>query len=163
MQTLTWDVDAAARNSDAYSLTSAMQARQKPTRYPHSNSLLFEISSQEQLSPEQMSDHPPKIWKLVLTSTVGSHIGHIIFPAHRHGHGTEIQKHLLKNLEFRKNLENLHPCMPNHYTQRKCSIISVQLQVSFNSPIQSKTQPTVPSPPQHRTLKFGTSLKNFNL
>ena len=26
--------------------------------YPHSNSLLLEISSQEQLSPEQMSDHP---------------------------------------------------------------------------------------------------------
>ena len=32
MQTLTWDVDAAAvaGNSDAYSLASATQARQKP-------------------------------------------------------------------------------------------------------------------------------------
>ena len=29
----------------------------KPNHYPHSNSLLLEISSQEQLSPEQMSDH----------------------------------------------------------------------------------------------------------
>ena len=31
---------------------------QKPNHYPHSNSLLSEISSPEQLSPEQMSDHP---------------------------------------------------------------------------------------------------------
>ena len=30
---------------------------QNPNRYPHSNSLLPEISWQEQLSPEQMSDH----------------------------------------------------------------------------------------------------------
>ena len=31
---------------------------QKPNHYPHSNSLLSEISSPEQLLPEQMSDHP---------------------------------------------------------------------------------------------------------
>ena len=31
---------------------------QKPNHYPHTNSLLSEISSPEQLSPEQMSDHP---------------------------------------------------------------------------------------------------------
>ena len=31
---------------------------QNPIMYPHANSLLLEISSQEQLSPEQMSDHP---------------------------------------------------------------------------------------------------------
>ena len=30
---------------------------QKPNHYPHSNSLLSEISSPEQMSPEQMSDH----------------------------------------------------------------------------------------------------------
>ena len=30
---------------------------QKPNHYPHSNSLLLEISSQEQLPPEQMLDH----------------------------------------------------------------------------------------------------------
>ena len=30
---------------------------QKPNRCPHSNSLLPELSWQEQLSPEQMSDH----------------------------------------------------------------------------------------------------------
>ena len=30
---------------------------QKPNYHPHSISLLLEISSQEQLSPEQMSDH----------------------------------------------------------------------------------------------------------
>ena len=30
---------------------------QKPNYYLHSNSLLSEISSPEQLSPEQMSDH----------------------------------------------------------------------------------------------------------
>ena len=30
---------------------------QKPNHYPHSHSLSLEISSQEQLSPEQMSDH----------------------------------------------------------------------------------------------------------
>ena len=32
---------------------------QKPNHYPHSNSLLLEISSQEQLLPEQMLDHRP--------------------------------------------------------------------------------------------------------
>ena len=31
---------------------------QKSNHYPHSNSLLSEISSPEQMSPEQMSDHP---------------------------------------------------------------------------------------------------------
>ena len=32
--------------------------KQKPNHYPHSKSMLLEISSQEQLSPEEMSDHP---------------------------------------------------------------------------------------------------------
>ena len=31
--------------------------KQTPNHHPHSNSLLLEISLQEQLSPEQMSDH----------------------------------------------------------------------------------------------------------
>ena len=30
---------------------------QIPNHYPHSYSMLLEISSQEQLTPEQMSDH----------------------------------------------------------------------------------------------------------
>ena len=27
------------------------------------------------------------------TSTASKHVGHLILPAHKHGHGTEIQKH----------------------------------------------------------------------
>ena len=43
---------------------------QKPNHYPHSNSLLSEVSSQEQLSPEQMSDHQSPIWTLIPHSQI---------------------------------------------------------------------------------------------
>ena len=36
----------------------------KPNHYPHSYSMLLEISSQEQLSLEQMSDHAFIVWQL---------------------------------------------------------------------------------------------------
>ena len=50
--------------------------KHKPNHYPHSTSLSLEISSQEQLSPEQLSDHPwETCWSwLTLLYT------HIIFP-----------------------------------------------------------------------------------
>lgn len=40
---------------------------------------------------------------------------------------------------------------------------SVKVQSSSSVPMKSRIQPTVPSPPQARTLKFGTSLKKFSL
>ena len=51
---------------------------QKPNHYTHSNSLLSEISSQEQLSPEQMSDHPDTVWP-----RLSSHqfYAHLYYPA----------------------------------------------------------------------------------
>lgn len=40
---------------------------------------------------------------------------------------------------------------------------SVKVQSCPSVPMKSRIQPTVPSPPQARTLKFGTSLKKFSL
>lgn len=41
--------------------------------------------------------------------------------------------------------------------------ICVKVQSFIFLPMKSRIQPTVPSPPQARTLKFGTSLKKFSL
>ena len=43
---------------------------QKPNHYPHSNSLLSEISLQEQLSPEQMLDHLSSLLDITLGPVV---------------------------------------------------------------------------------------------
>ena len=39
-------------------LTPYPTPNQKPNHYPHSNSLLSDITSMEQLLPEQMLEHP---------------------------------------------------------------------------------------------------------
>ena len=73
------------------------------------------------------------------TSAGSKHIGHMILPVHRHGYGTEIQKHKKKNLEFRQNLENLHPWVTFIYImQNILSVLCQQKYATERKPIKKQ-------------------------
>ena len=71
---------------------------QKPNHYPHSNSLLSEISWQEQLSPEQMSDHrwPDIKTRLECTSILSTVCSYLIYhkPSSPYYKGFKMRQHV---------------------------------------------------------------------